>query len=105
MVDEPDSVWTLNDASELYHVPRWGNGYFSVQADGHVHVHPDKDPQRSIDLKKLVDRLQMRGLNLPILLRFNGILRNRLMEIRPSSTRRSPTTSTRASTAACIRSR
>ena len=82
MVDEPDSVWTLNDASELYHVPRWGNGYFSVQADGHVHVHPDKDPQRSIDLKKLVDRLQMRGLNLPILLRFNGILRNRLLEIR-----------------------
>jgi arginine decarboxylase len=33
-------------------------------------------------LKKLVDRLQMRGLNLPILLRFNGILRNRLLEIR-----------------------
>lgn len=82
MVDEPDNVWTLNDASELYHVSRWGNGYFSVQADGHVHVHPDKDPQRSIDLKKLVDRLQMRGLNLPILLRFNGILRNRLLEIR-----------------------
>lgn len=82
MVDEPDNVWTINDASELYHVPRWGNGYFSVRPDGHVHVHPDKNPQRSIDLKKLVDRLQMRGLSLPILLRFNGILRNRLLEIR-----------------------
>ena len=82
MVDDPERAWTVTDASELYHVPRWGNGYFSVQPDGHVHVHPDKDPKRSIDLKKLVDRLQMRGLNLPILLRFNGILRNRLSEIR-----------------------
>ncbi len=82
MVDEPDSVWTISDAAELYDVVRWGNGYFSVQPDGHVHVHPDKNPAQSIDLKKLVDRLQMRGLGLPILLRFNGILRNRLLEIR-----------------------
>ncbi len=82
MVDDSERAWTVTDTSELYHVPRWGNGYFSIQPDGHLHVHPDKDPQRSIDLKKLVDRLQMRGLNLPILLRFNGILRNRLSEIR-----------------------
>ena len=33
------------------------------------------------DLKELVDRLQMRGIDLPILLRFNGILKDRLREI------------------------
>ena len=26
---------------------RWGNGYFSVNAAGHVQVHPTKDPQRA----------------------------------------------------------
>jgi arginine decarboxylase len=44
-------------------------------------VHPDKNPQRSIDLKQLVDRLQMRGIDLPILLRFGEILQYRLKEI------------------------
>lgn len=32
-------------------------------------------------MKALVDRLQMRGMDLPILLRFNGILRDRMHEI------------------------
>ena len=41
---------------ELYEVARWGNGYFSINANGHVEVHPTKDPQRAIDLKELVDR-------------------------------------------------
>ncbi len=37
-------AWTVHDASELYEVARWGNGYFSVNAAGHVQVHPTKDP-------------------------------------------------------------
>ncbi len=60
---------------------RWGNGYFSVQADGHLLVHPNRDPQLFIDLKELADRLQMRGINLPILVRFSGILKDRIEEI------------------------
>ena len=54
-------AWSVDDASELYEVARWGNGYFSVNTAGHVQVHPSKDPARSIDLKELVDRLQLRG--------------------------------------------
>jgi len=74
--------WTVQDASELYDIDRWGKGYFSISSAGHLLVHPDRDPQRSIDMKELVDRLQVRGLDLPILLRFNGILRDRLRELR-----------------------
>jgi arginine decarboxylase len=44
-------------------------------------VHPDKNPTRSIDLKQLVDRLQVRGIDLPILLRFADILKHRLGEL------------------------
>ena len=82
MVENPEAIWTTADSADLYQVPRWGHGYFAVQPDGHLHVHPEMDPQRSIDLKQLVDRLRMRGLGLPLLLRFSGILRNRLLEIR-----------------------
>jgi arginine decarboxylase len=73
--------WTVTDATELYEIERWGKGYFSIGANGHVCVHPNKDPERSIDLKQLADHLQLRGLGLPILIRFRDILRQRLADI------------------------
>jgi arginine decarboxylase len=73
--------WTISDANELYEVDRWGKGYFSIDEQGHLHVHPTKDPARSIDLKRLTDHVQLRGIGLPILIRFRDILRHRLGEI------------------------
>ena len=80
-VFEPADRWTIADASELYDVMSWGKGYFSVDDNGHVRVHPNKEPDRWLDLKQLVDRLQLRGIDLPILIRFAGILKHRLGEI------------------------
>jgi arginine decarboxylase len=74
-------AWTVHDASELYEVARWGNGYFSVNDAGHVQVHPTKDASRAIDLKELIDRLQLRGISLPVLVRFTDILKHRLGDI------------------------
>ncbi len=73
--------WSPVDAAEFYDVPRWGKGYFSVADNGNLLVHPNRNPARSIDLKELIDRLQLRGLDLPVLVRFNGILQDRLREI------------------------
>ena len=73
--------WSTQDASELYEVARWGKGYFSVGGNGHVLVHPTKEPNRSIDLKQLADDLQARGINLPLLIRFRDILEHRLSDI------------------------
>jgi arginine decarboxylase len=78
---EPTERWTPQLASDFYDVASWGKGYFSVGENGHVHVHPEKDPARSIDLKELIDRLLLRGINLPILIRFADILKHRLGEI------------------------
>src|SRR6187431_3682122 len=78
--------WSVHDASELYEVARWGNGYFSVSPNGHLQVHPTKDPQSAIDLKELVDRLQLRGISLPVLIRFTDILKHRLGEIHTAFT-------------------
>lgn len=73
--------WSVADSSELYEVPSWGKGYFSVGREGHLMVHPNKDPARAIDLKELVDNLQVRGIGLPILVRFKEILKHRLGDI------------------------
>ena len=81
MLDQEVRRWTTSDAAELYEIDRWGKGYFSIGEDGHVRVHPEKDPMRWLDLKQLVDRLQLRGIDLPILIRFAEILKHRLSEI------------------------
>ena len=45
-------------------------------------LHPSgKDPQQKIDLKLLVDQLQARQIELPVLVRFGGVLKHRLEEI------------------------
>jgi arginine decarboxylase len=74
-------IWSITDANELYEVPRWGKGYFSISNAGHIQVHPTKDPSRAIDLKQLVDDLQARGITLPLLIRFSDILKHRLGDI------------------------
>ena len=73
--------WSVTDANELYEVDRWGKGYFSVGANGNLLVHATKDPAKSIDLKQLMDHMQLRGLGLPILVRFPDILKHRLGDI------------------------
>ena len=50
------SKWSLTEATELYDVDRWGQGYFSINVHGHLQVHPTKDPARAVDLKRLIDR-------------------------------------------------
>ena len=81
MLREAVDRWNHIDSSELYGVARWGKGYFSVGENGHLQVHPNRNPGRSIDMKQLVDRLELRGIDAPILLRFNGILCDRVQEL------------------------
>ena len=80
---EPDILdrWKLSDAWETYRVHEWGKGYFGINENGNVTVLPTKDPNATIDLKDLIDQLQARGIQLPILVRFTDILRHRVAEI------------------------
>jgi arginine decarboxylase len=73
--------WKIQDAAETYGIQHWGKGYFGINERGHVTVHPTKADRPSLDLKELVDQLQARGIQLPILLRFTDILRHRVGEI------------------------
>lgn len=80
---EPDILdrWKISDAWETYRVHEWGKGYFGINSKGNVTVLPTKDPNLTIDLKDLIDQLQARGIQLPILVRFTDILRHRVAEI------------------------
>ena len=72
--------WRIDDSAELYNINGWGLKYFSINEKGHVAVTP-RDGYASVDLKELMDELQVRDVTAPVLLRFPDILDNRIEKI------------------------
>ena len=70
--------WSVQDSAELYGISHWGEPYFSVNARGHISVQPQGERGGSLDLVDLVQGLQGRNLSLPLLIRFDDILQDRL---------------------------
>jgi arginine decarboxylase len=73
--------WTVADSAALYGVDQWGNPYFSVNEQGHVQVRPQGGQGPVLDLVELVKGLQGRNLSLPLLIRFDNILEDRLKHL------------------------
>jgi len=71
-------AWSGKDSEKLYNMNGWGLGFFRVNPEGHVGVHPDGNPKRGLDLYQLVTDLNAQGVGLPLLLRFSDILRARI---------------------------
>ncbi len=72
--------WRIEDSEELYNIPGWGINYFSVNEKGNVIVTPRKDDVK-VDLKELIDELQLMDVEAPVLIRFPDILDNRIEKI------------------------
>ncbi len=72
--------WRIEDSSEIYNVPGWGLKYFSINDKGHVQVTP-RENGPAVDLKEVMDTLQLRDVDAPLLLRFPDILDDRIRKI------------------------
>jgi arginine decarboxylase len=72
--------WRIEDTAELYNINGWGLKYFSINDRGHVAVTP-REGFASVDLKEIMDELQVRDVTSPVLLRFPDILDNRIEKI------------------------
>jgi arginine decarboxylase len=72
--------WRIEDSAELYNIGGWGRQYFSINDRGHVQVTP-REGFASVDLKEVMDELQLRDVTSPVLLRFPDILDNRVEKI------------------------
>lgn len=59
-----------------WQVERWGEGYFSINNEGHIEVKPTLSAGG--DLYELTKSLVAQGIEAPILIRFNGIIRHRI---------------------------
>ena len=72
--------WRIEDSAELYNIKGWGLNYFTINDKGHVAVTP-RPGYASVDLKDVMDELQIRDITPPVLLRFPDILDTRIEKI------------------------
>ncbi len=70
--------WTPGKSSALYGIENWGGEYFSINEAGHISVTPNGPSGPRVDLHELVKAVTDRNIRLPVLFRFNGILRHRV---------------------------
>jgi arginine decarboxylase len=73
--------WSVADSAETFNISSWGGAYFGVNEAGHIVATPAGPTSQAIDLKELTDEVRRRGINLPLLIRFNDILKHRIVEL------------------------
>ncbi len=75
--------WRTEDSAELYNIKGWGINFFAINENGHVYVTP-KSNGAQVDLREVIDELQLRDVSTPVLLRFTDILDSRIEKMASS---------------------
>ena len=89
--------WSIQKSASLYGLENWGSEYFGINSKGNITVRPSGQPvagngvtgtspiispdgvgAEGVDLYELVQACKHREIELPVLFRFNGILRHRV---------------------------
>ena len=74
--------WKTSDSSELYNVSNWSGGFFRVGDHGNVEAVPEGSRDgKGVDMHRLLGEIRRRGIDTPLLMRFDGILRSRVREL------------------------
>jgi arginine decarboxylase len=73
--------WTIQDATDLYKISSWGDPYFFVNANGHMAVRALDEAGTTIDVVDVVNELRRRGVQFPVLLRFQDVLRAQVRRV------------------------
>jgi len=73
--------WNIDAARALYNITRWGAKYFDINEAGHVVAMPLQEAGATVDLTDVIEEAKGHGLNFPVLIRFQDILRHRVEAI------------------------
>lgn len=74
--------WTVENSSQLYGIERWGMGYFGVAETGNLTVQaPTPDGIQTVEFSEIIDGLKQRGLGLPVMLRLENLVDDRITKL------------------------
>ena len=78
----PPQTWSKEEADSVYHISRWGDGYFDINDQGHLCVLPSQDENGPrIDISEVLEEMKAQNIPLPIVVRFHDILRSHVKVI------------------------
>jgi arginine decarboxylase len=75
------NAWSIEQSTQTYAINNWGDGYFSINDQGHVCVKPSSDKALELDLFEIAQSLNDKNLSLPVLVRFTDILKDRVTRL------------------------
>jgi len=73
--------WSVSDSLKTYNIEGWGDQYFSINPTGNLTVHPKRGEGPGVDLHAIVNEIRAQGLGLPVLIRFQDIIRDRIVNL------------------------
>lgn len=76
--------WNVSDSLKLYSIESWGDQYFNINPGGNLTVHPRQGMGPGVDLMKVITEAAAQGLEMPLLVRFQDILRHRVIQLNES---------------------
>ncbi|RIL10368.1 MAG: biosynthetic arginine decarboxylase [Proteobacteria bacterium] len=79
-------AWDISKSVSQYCIDLWGEGYFAINQQGNIVARPERNGAE-IDLYEIVRTVSQRGIPVPVLLRFDGIIRDRIKRMNESFVR------------------
>lgn len=74
-------TWGVSDSLKLYNIENWGDQYFSINPSGNLTVHPRRGEGPGVDLMSVVEEIRSQNLGMPVLIRFQDIIRHRVVAL------------------------
>jgi len=71
--------WGVSDSLKMYNIENWGDQYFSINPTGNLTVHPKRGEGPGIDLMSVVEEIKASNVGMPVLIRFQDLIRHRVV--------------------------
>jgi len=71
--------WSTADSTITYRLNTWSEGYVQAGNNGQLLIRPGRDASKGeVDMQQLLSSIEQQGIDLPVLIRFQDILKDRI---------------------------
>ena len=78
---DPAHSWSAEDSKQLYGINRWAREYLDIAPNGNLTVNAPGSSGRAVELIDIVECMSQRGLEMPVMLRIENLLADRVRRI------------------------
>src|ERR1051326_4506941 len=95
-------TWGVSDSLKLYNIENWCKQYFTINPSGILTVNPSRGEGPGVDLMSVVSEIREQNLGMPVLIRFQDIIRHRVVALNEAFKKAIASSANRAATRAVI---